>query len=42
MIGEEGYILSSINRHGYIESNLYPANISTMLKTAKGLEDGLR
>ena len=32
MIGDEGYILRSINRHGYFGSNLHPASISTLLK----------
>ena len=31
-ISEEGYILRSISRHGYIRSNLHPASISTLLK----------
>ena len=32
MISDEGYILRSINRHGYIGNNLHPASISTLLK----------
>ena len=32
MIGEEGYILRSISRHGHIGNNLHPASISTLLK----------
>ncbi|MDA9839204.1 tyrosine-type recombinase/integrase [Porticoccaceae bacterium] len=32
MIRDEGYILRSISRHGYIEINLHPASISTILK----------
>jgi len=32
MIGHEGYILRSINRHGHIGSNLHPSSISTILK----------
>ena len=32
MISEEGYILRSINRHGYFGNNLHPASISTILK----------
>jgi integrase len=31
-IGDEGYILRSINRHGHFGSNLHPASISTILK----------
>jgi hypothetical protein len=32
MISDEGYILRSINRHGYFGNNPYPASISTILK----------
>ena len=32
MISDEGYILRSISRHGYIGINLHPASISTLLK----------
>jgi len=32
MISDEGYILRSISRHGYIGNNLHPASISTLLK----------
>ena len=32
MINDEGYILRSISRHGYIGNNLNPASISTLLK----------
>ena len=32
MISEEGYILTSINRHGHFGGNLHPASISTVLK----------
>jgi integrase len=32
VISEEDYILRSINRHGYIGSNLHPASVSTLLK----------
>ncbi|MDA9281255.1 tyrosine-type recombinase/integrase [Pseudomonadales bacterium] len=32
MISNEGYILRSISRHGYIGSNLHPASVSTLLK----------
>ena len=32
LVGSEGYILKSINRHGQIGSNLNPASISTILK----------
>ena len=33
IVGDEGYILRSINRHGHIGNNLNPASISTILKT---------
>ena len=39
IIGDGGYILRSINRHGHIGSNLHPASISTLLK---GLQKDLR
>ena len=39
MIGQEGHILRSINRHGHFGSNLHPASISTILKA---LQKGLR
>ena len=32
MISDEGFILRSISRHGYIGSNLHPASVSTLLK----------
>ena len=32
MISDEGYILRSINKHGYFGGNLHPASISTILK----------
>ena len=32
IVGIEGYILRSINRHGHIESSLNPASVSTILK----------
>ena len=32
IIGDEGYILRSINRHGHIGINLHPASITTILK----------
>jgi site-specific recombinase XerD len=32
IISDEGYILRSISRHGYIGINLHPASISTILK----------
>ena len=39
MLSEEGYILRSINRHGYFGNNLHPASISTLLK---GLQKDLK
>jgi integrase len=33
VVGRDGYILRSINRHGHIGNNLNPASISTILKT---------
>lgn len=32
IISDEGYILSSISRHGHFGSNLNPASMSTLLK----------
>ena len=32
IVGNEGYILRSINRHGHIGDNLNPASVSTILK----------
>jgi len=39
IIGDEGYILRSVNKHGRIGNNLNPASISTILKT---LQEGLK
>jgi integrase len=39
IIGDEGYILRSINKHGHIGDSLNPASISTILKT---LQEGLK
>jgi integrase len=39
MVGDEDYILRSINKHGHIGNNLNPASISTILKT---LQEGLK
>ena len=33
IVGDESYILRSINKHGHIGNNLNPASISTILKT---------
>ena len=33
LVGSEGYILRSINKHGHIGDSLNPASISTILKT---------
>jgi site-specific recombinase XerD len=33
MVSDEGYILRSINRHGYFGNNLHPASVSTLLKS---------
>jgi integrase len=33
IVGDEGYILRSINKHGHIGNSLNPASISTILKT---------
>ena len=38
MVGDEGYILRSLNKHGHIGNNLNPTSISTILKT---LQEGL-
>ena len=41
IVGDEGYILRSINKHGHIGKNLNSASISTILKTLqKELESG--
>mgnify|MGYP000064700521 CR=1 FL=1 len=39
MISSEGYILRSINKHGYFGRNLNPASVSTLLK---GLQKNLK
>ena len=39
IVGFEGYILRSINKHGHIADSLNPASISTILKT---LQEGLK
>ena len=39
IVGSEGYILRSINKHGHIGNSLHPASISTILKT---LQEGLK
>jgi integrase len=39
IVGDEGYILRSINKHGHIGNSLHPASISTILKT---LQEGLK
>lgn len=39
IVGDEGYILRSINKLGYIVDSLNPASISTILKT---LQEGLK
>ena len=39
MISDEGYILRSINKHGYFGRNLHPASVSTLLK---GLQKNLK
>ena len=39
IVGDEGYILRSINKHGNIGNSLNSANVSTMLKT---LQEGLK
>jgi integrase len=38
IVGDEGYILRSINKHGHIGNSLNSASVSTMLKT---LQEGL-
>jgi hypothetical protein len=41
IIGDEGYILRSINKHGHIGNSLNPASISSILKTLhEGLKSG--
>jgi site-specific recombinase XerD len=41
IVGDKGYILRSINKHGHIGDSLNPASISTILKTLqKGLKSG--
>ena len=39
IVGDEGYILRSINKHGHIGNSLNPASISTILKI---LQEGLK
>jgi len=39
IVGDEGYILRSINRHEHLGNNLNPASISTILKT---MQEGLK
>jgi integrase len=39
IVGDEGYILRSINKHGHIGDSLNPASISTILRT---LQEGLK
>ena len=39
IVGDEGYILRSINKHGHIGDSVNPASISTILKT---LQEGLK
>jgi integrase len=39
IVGNEGYILRSINKHGHIGNSLNPASISTILRT---LQEGLK
>ena len=39
IVGDEGYILRSINKHGHICESLNPASTSTILKA---LQEGLR
>ena len=36
IVGDEGYILRSINKHGHIGDSLNPASISTILKRIQG------
>ena len=41
IVGDAGYVLRSINKHGHIGDSLNPASISTILKTLqKGLKSG--
>ena len=39
IVGDEGYILRSVNKHGHIGNSLNPASISTILKA---LQQGLK
>jgi hypothetical protein len=39
IVGDEGYIPRSMNKHGHIGDSLNPASISTILKT---LQEGLK
>ena len=39
IVGNKGYILRSINKHGHIGDSLSPASISTILKA---LQEGLK
>jgi integrase len=39
IVGKQGYILRSINKHGHIGDSLNPASISTILRT---LQEGLK
>ena len=39
VVGDEGYILRSINKHGHIGDSLNPASSSTILKT---IQEGLK
>jgi integrase len=39
IVGNQGYILRSINKHGHIGDSLNPASINTILKT---LQEGLK
>ena len=42
IVGDEGYILRFINKHGHIGNSLNPASISTILKTLQeGLKSGI-
>ena len=43
LVGSEGYILKSINRHGHTGSSLNPASINTILKALQaGLDHGTK
>jgi site-specific recombinase XerD len=43
LVGSEGYILKSINRHGHTGSSLNPASINTILKALQaGLDHGMK